>query len=92
LLGWVGYLCQRLKETAQDSNSDPLSTDGYALVLIDEVDAHMHPRWQQVLVRRLKQVFPNVQFIASTHSPLIVGGLESTPYMLDSSKRCPVRR
>jgi WD40 repeat protein len=78
LLGWVGYLCQRLKETAQESNSGPLPTDGYALVLIDELDAHMHPRWQQVLVPRLKKIFPNVQFIVSTHSPLIVGGLETS--------------
>jgi predicted ATP-binding protein involved in virulence len=46
------------------------------LVLIDELDAHMHPRWQQVLVSRLKTVFPNIQFIASTHSPLIIGGLD----------------
>jgi hypothetical protein len=46
------------------------------LVLIDELDAHMHPRWQQVLVHRLKEHFPNIQFIACTHSPLIVGGLD----------------
>lgn len=78
LLGWVGYLCQRLRETAQDSSSDSLPTSGYALVLIDEIDAHMHPRWQQVMVQRLKQIFPNVQFIASTHSPLIAGGLEAS--------------
>jgi WD40 repeat protein len=78
LLGWVGCLCQRLKETAQESNSSLLPTDGYALVLIDELDAHMHPRWQQVLVPRLKKIFPNVQFIVSTHSPLIVGGLETS--------------
>jgi WD40 repeat protein len=76
LLGWVGYLCQRLKETAQEYESNPIPTNGYALVLIDEIDAHMHPRWQQVLVPRLKRIFPNVQFIASTHSPLIIGGLE----------------
>ena len=46
----------------------------FALVLMDEIDAHMHPVWQQVLVPRLKQLFPNVQFIATTHSPLIVAG------------------
>jgi hypothetical protein len=77
LLGWVGFLCQRLKETAQESSTEPIPTNAFALVLVDELDAHMHPRWQQVLVGRLKQVFPNVQFIASTHSPLIVGGLET---------------
>jgi WD40 repeat protein len=75
LFGWVGVLCQRLKETRQNPTNDPLPTDSYALVLIDEIDAHMHPLWQQVLVHRLKLAFPNVQFIASTHSPLIVGGL-----------------
>jgi predicted ATP-binding protein involved in virulence len=36
----------------------------------------MHPRWQQVLVTRLKDAFPNAQFVACTHSPLIVGGLD----------------
>jgi len=76
LFGWIGVLCQRLKETLQNPTNDPLPTDAYALVLIDELDAHMHPRWQQVLVHRLKKAFPNVQFIACTHSPLIVGGLK----------------
>jgi hypothetical protein len=75
LLGWVGVLCQRLKETLDRPTQESLPTNAYALVLIDELDAHMHPKWQQVLVYRLKQVFPHVQFIASTHSPLIVGGL-----------------
>ncbi|MBI4909034.1 MAG: SIR2 family protein [Acidobacteria bacterium] len=76
LFGWVGVLCQRLKETLQNPTNDPLPTNSFALVLIDELDAHMHPRWQQALVHRLKTVFPNIQFIACTHSPLIVGGLE----------------
>ena len=75
LFGWTGVLCQRLKETLEIPTQDPLPTNSYALVLIDELDAHMHPRWQQVLVRRLKEAFPNVQFVACTHSPLIIGGL-----------------
>jgi WD40 repeat protein len=77
LFGWIGVLCQRLKETLDKPNQDPLPTSSYALVLIDELDAHMHPRWQQVLVNRLKKAFPNVQFVACTHSPLIVGGLSA---------------
>src|SRR6185436_6888454 len=47
----------------------------YALVLLDEIDAHMHPSWQQTLVERLSEAFPGVQFVASTHSPLIAGSL-----------------
>lgn len=78
LFSWVGVLCQRLKETLQTNSDDAVPTNSYALVLIDELDAHMHPRWQQVLVPRLKKAFPNVQFIACTHSPLIVSGLTKT--------------
>jgi hypothetical protein len=78
LLGWVGVLCQRLKETTQNAVDTSLATDAYALVLVDEIDAHMHPGWQQVLVKRLGQLFPRVQFIATLHSPLVVGGLEPT--------------
>lgn len=78
LLSWVGVLCQRMKETSQHGETSVLPIDGPAIVLIDELDAHMHPRWQQVLVRRLKALFPKVQFIACTHSPLIVGGLDKS--------------
>jgi hypothetical protein len=89
LFGWVGVLCQRLKETLQVPTNDPLPASSYALVLIDELDAHMHPRWQQVIVTRLKRAFPNVQFVACTHSPLIVGGLtkeEVDRFALDEGK------
>ena len=75
LFGWVGVLCQRLKETLEAPAQNPLPTDSYALVLIDELDAHMHPGWQRVLVNRLSKAFPNAQFIATTHSPLIVADL-----------------
>jgi hypothetical protein len=43
---------------------------------MDEIDAHLHPAWQQTLIRKLSKIFPNVQFIATTHSPLIVGGMK----------------
>jgi len=54
---------------------DPLTRN--ALVLIDELDAHMHPAWQQVVVHRLGEHFPNIQFVATTHSPLVVAGLDA---------------
>ena len=78
LLSWVGILLQRLYEVHYGNNgvSDP--TQEYALVLMDEIDAHMHPIWQQSLVGKLKSIFPNIQVIASTHSPLVVGGLPIT--------------
>lgn len=47
-----------------------------AVVLIDEIEAHLHPRWQRSVVPLLREVFPMCQFIATTHSPLVVGSAE----------------
>jgi hypothetical protein len=44
------------------------------IVLIDEIDAHLHPFWQQKILGMLTTYFPNVQFIVSAHSPLIIAG------------------
>ncbi|MEZ5302209.1 MAG: AAA family ATPase [Verrucomicrobiales bacterium] len=46
------------------------------VVLIDELDLHLHPRWQRRIVDDLKRVFPLVQFIATSHSPFIIQSLE----------------
>jgi predicted ATP-binding protein involved in virulence len=43
-------------------------------VIIDEVDLHLHPRWQRGVVRQLTQLFPEMQFILTTHSPAVVQG------------------
>ena len=75
LLSWVGILLQRLYEVHYDSSNVTDPKQEYALVLMDEIDAHMHPKWQQTLVAKLKRIFPNVQVIASTHSPLVVAGM-----------------
>ncbi|MBK7143330.1 MAG: AAA family ATPase [bacterium] len=73
LLGWVGVLLQRLYEMYRQS---PNPRSESAIVLIDEIDAHMHPAWQQSIVEKLTECFPNTQFICSTHSPLVVGGMD----------------
>lgn len=43
------------------------------IVLIDEIDLHLHPKWQREIVGKLKAAFPNIQFFATTHSPQIIG-------------------
>ncbi len=43
------------------------------IVIIDELEQHLHATWQRVVINRLKNAFPRVQFIATTHSPLIAG-------------------
>lgn len=69
LISWVGVLLQRLFDIYAGQPSKQ-----HALVLIDEIDAHMHPAWQQSIIHHLQEAFPNVQFVATTHSPLIVAG------------------
>ncbi len=46
------------------------------VVLIDEIDLHLHPHWQRRIVRDLQRIFPKIQFIATTHSPFILQSLD----------------
>ncbi|WP_180980728.1 AAA family ATPase [Sinorhizobium sp. M4_45] len=48
-----------------------------AVVIIDEIDAHLHPRWKMRIVESLRAAMPQVQFIASTHDPLVLRGLRN---------------
>ena len=50
--------------------------DALGIVLIDEIDAHLHPRWKMEVVRILRETFPSLQFLASTHEPLCLRGLK----------------
>lgn len=52
-----------------------LDTEG--IVLIDEIDMHLHPKWQRQIVEDLKRTFPKIQFIVTTHSPFIVQSLKA---------------
>jgi energy-coupling factor transporter ATP-binding protein EcfA2 len=72
IVGWIGTVLQRLYEIHPDSAHPKQEA---AIVLIDEIDAHMHPGWQKALVPLLKKWFPRLQVIATTHSPLIVGAM-----------------
>lgn len=71
IIGWVGTLLQRMYEIYESPHPEKES----ALVLVDEVDAHLHPAWQQVLVSHVRALFPGLQMVATTHSPLIVSGM-----------------
>jgi predicted ATP-binding protein involved in virulence len=53
---------------------DPLKSEG--IVMIDEIDLHLHPKWQQRIVHQLRRTFPNIQFILTTHSPQVLTALK----------------
>ena len=71
LLALVLDLARRLSQ-ANPKLDDPLR-DGEGIVLIDELDLHLHPSWQRTVIEKLTTTFPNCQFIATTHSPQIIG-------------------
>jgi len=52
------------------------------VVLIDELDLHLHPKWQRRVVEDLRHVFPNIQFICTTHSPFLIQSLRSSEELI----------
>ncbi len=87
----VGDLARRLA-IANPKSDDPL--DGQGIVLIDEIDLHLHPSWQRKAIPKLRSLFPNIQWVISTHSPQVLmhlkrenvkwirnGKLEESPFV-----------
>lgn len=52
----------------------PRFRDVHGVVFIDEIEQHLHPTWQRTIIRLLTRSFPHVQFVATTHSPLVISG------------------
>jgi tetratricopeptide (TPR) repeat protein len=73
LLGWVGALLERMYEIHRLSSTPEQEP---ALLLVDEIAAHMHPEWEYAMVPLIRSNFPRLQVIASTHSPLIVANTQ----------------
>lgn len=69
LMALVGDIARRLA-MMNPVLENPLQGDG--IVLIDEVDMHLHPTWQRSIIERLTTTFPNCQFILTSHSPLVI--------------------
>ncbi len=71
IFGLLLEIARRLT-IANENSEDALAGDG--IVLIDELDLHLHPKWQKSIFKALNSTFPNIQFICTTHSPLILSG------------------
>lgn len=69
LMALVGDIARRLA-MMNPGLKNPLHGDG--IVLIDEVDMHLHPTWQRSIIERLTTTFPKCQFLLTTHSPLVI--------------------
>ncbi len=69
LIALVGDIARRLS-IANPNSKEPLKGDG--IILIDEVDLHLHPAWQRLIISKLTEIFSNCQFFISTHSPQVL--------------------
>lgn len=72
LLAMIGDLTQRLV-IANPSLDNPL--EGKGIVLIDEIELHLHPQWQREIIPSLQKIFPHCQFIITTHSPQVLSNI-----------------
>lgn len=72
--GLVADLARRCV-TLNPQLGDEAATAAQGVVLIDEIDLHLHPRWQRVVVPNLIAAFPSLQFVVSTHSPQVLSSV-----------------
>ena len=72
-LGWLGDLLYHVCETCPSGKK---LVENRGIVMIDEIDLHLHPKWQMTVLPNLARHLPNIQFIVTSHSPLVVSSLE----------------
>jgi len=79
LIALIGDIARRFA-LAYPNSSNPLHENG--IILIDEVDLHLHPAWQRLVIPKLVETFPNSQFFISTHSPQVISHVKHTSLFL----------
>lgn len=72
-LGWIGDLLYHICMTCPKGKK---LIENKGIVMVDEIDLHLHPKWQMTILPTLSKELPNIQFIVTSHSPLLVGSLE----------------
>jgi predicted ATP-binding protein involved in virulence len=72
---FLAVVCDLVRRLALANPSYPDPLVGEGVVLIDELELHLHPRWQREVVEKLRNIFPKIQFIATTHSPFVIQSL-----------------
>jgi predicted ATP-binding protein involved in virulence len=73
LVGMVAEIARRACLLNSSYLGERVLEETTGLVLIDELDLHLHPRWQRRVIGDLKRIFPKIQFFATTHSPQVIG-------------------
>ena len=85
---YISLVCDIARRLAiANPSSDPLRGDG--IVLIDEIDLHLHPQWQQSIVSRLVKTFPNCQFFITSHSPIVASDVNGKVFGIKEGEIVP---
>ncbi len=83
----VADLARRAAISLEDSELDIKLENAFGVVIIDEIELHLHPDWQLKIVQRLQDAFPGIQFICSTHSPTVLSNVpDSNSFALNGRK------
>jgi predicted ATP-binding protein involved in virulence len=89
-LALAGDLARRLAIANPNPGCNPL--EGSGVVLIDEIELHLHPKWQRAIIPNLKKTFPNCQFIITTHSPQVISDLKWVHLLRSTSEGIAIDR
>lgn len=79
---YLGWICDLLFHLCMGCPSGAKLVDSQGMALIDEVDLHLHPSWQREVLPRMSRALPNIQFICTSHSPIVTGTVESWNLLL----------
>ena len=72
---YIGWIADLLYHVNMSGLSGTKLVDIYGVVLVDEIDLHLHPEWQRSVTAQLSAALPNLQFVFTTHSPIVAGSL-----------------
>lgn len=81
-LGWIGDLLYHVTQTCPPGKK---LIDNKGIILVDEIDLHLHPEWQMTVLPTLARELPNIQFVVTSHSPLVASSLEPENILLMSA-------
>lgn len=69
------------------SSLEEISEKAFGVITIDEIDLHLHPKWQAQVISLIQLLFPNIQFFITTHSPTVVANFQNgSLYIIDNSE------
>ena len=78
----IGDIARRL--SLANPGGNPLEGDG--IILIDEIDLHLHPQWQRDIVSKIGKIFPNIQFFITSHSPIVTSDVDGKVFQINDGE------